>query len=303
MVSCLKYGQLQNNNGGFMKKVVSIIMVSLLIMSMSTVIYAADEHVVCEIDVRSEQSAVVTLNWSKGSDSSNIQMAGWRADGGTLYISYRINNGLSSRMNKRTIESPDYQFPMRIVLINQDDESEVFTDLTESNRAYDSILNLYYQGVINGYPTGDFRPENLVQRSEFSKMVTLAAGYNSLTDVDSSFPDMAVGHWAEDYVMTLSAKGILVGYPNGNFGIADNITIGAVLKVIDETFNFYEYEGKYPYDLADNWSNGYFESLVAAGIVNTSDTFYHPYTPNAKATRAQCAELLSRAMEKLSETK
>lgn len=286
-----------------MRKVISLIMISLLIMSMSTYSYAADEHVICEIDIRSEQSAIVTLKWSKDSDNSNIQMAGWRADGDTLYISYRINNQLSSPMNKRTIESSDYQFPMGIVLINQDDDTAIFTDLAESHRAYDSILNLYFRGVINGYPSGDFRPENLVQRSEFSKMVTLTAGYDLLEDVDSTFPDMPLGHWAEDYVMTLSRKGILVGYPSGDFGIADNISIGAVLKVIDETFNFYAYDQQYPYALEDNWSNDYFESLVAAGIVNGDDTFYYPYTPNAKATRAQCAELLSRAIAILNETK
>ena len=103
--------------------------------------------------------------------------------------------------------------------------------------------------------------------------------------------------WAKPYIMTLANIGILSGYPSGNFGPSDQVTIGQVLKVIDLTFNFYDYNKTYPYSLSNHWTNEHFQSLVAAGIILSEDDFYYPYTPDVPATRLQCEELLSQAIK------
>jgi hypothetical protein len=162
---------------------------------------------------------------------------------------------------------------------------------------------LYYQGVINGYVEGDFRSQNLVQRSEFSKMVALAAKHPLLVDATSIFPDVSNDHWAKKYIMTLADIGVLSGYPSGEFGPDDQVNIGQVLKVINYTFDFYNYNIAYTHETPAHWSTENFVNLVAAGIVLPEDDFYYPYTPDVNATRQQCAELLSRAMEKINELK
>jgi hypothetical protein len=262
----------------------------------------AASYIVCDVTVLSETSALVELRWSDGSNLKNIQIVSWAEEKGTLVIEYKTGTSLPTGWNKRVIEGDSYNFPMKIKLVEQGSVKPVFTDISVSSVGYESILNLYYQNVINGYTEGDFRPSNPVQRSEFAKMMALAADYTLQDNLSSTYPDLTNDHWSKKYVMTLSEKGILSGYTSGLFMPTGKITISEVLKVIDYTFTFYEDDHHYPYTVTEDWSSDYFVSLVEAGIILPSDAFYYPYTPKANATRVQCAQLLSRAMEVLHDT-
>lgn len=284
-----------------MKKALGILL-TVVLMIVATSSASAANHVICHLNVLSETSAKIELVWSGGS-GENIQIISWSTNQNTLVITYKVGSNVPSGWNVRTIEDDDFAFPMKVRLNEQGSDGDVFTDLSVGDPGYESIMNLYYQGVIDGYPTGDVRPNNLVQRSEFAKMVTLAAKHTLRDDLASTFPDVSDTYWGRKYIMTLANVGVLSGYPSGAFGPADQITIGQVLKVIDYTFDFYNYDVEYDHDLTYHWSNESFEALVAAGIVLPEDAFYYPYTPNVNATRQQCAILLSRAMEKVNETK
>jgi len=285
-----------------MKKYVSLLLIIGMVLGLSVSITAAS-YIVCDISVLSDTSASVELRWADGSTSKKIQIVGYWAEDDTLVIEYVTGTNLLSGWNSRVIEGDNYSFPMKVRLVEQGIDKPIFTDISETSAGYNSILNLYYQNVINGYPEGDFRPNNPVQRSEFSKMVALAADYTLEENLNSTFPDLANDSWAKKYIMTLSVKGILSGYASGDFRPTGKITIGEVLKVIDYTFTFYDTSHHYPYGVTAHWSSESFESMVEAGIVLPSDAFYYPYTPNVNATRVQCAQLLSRAIEVLHDTK
>lgn len=260
-------------------------------------------RVICEIEVLSEQSAYVRLKWSEPGVNEPIQITGWQLDGDTLVISYKTGPNAAEGFDSRKVEGTNYSFPMKVMLV-ENSNANPLSDLPQDKQFKESILNLYYRGIISGYPDGTFKPKQSVSRAEFAKLVTLSASYDLIESSKVTFSDVADNHWAKSYINTLSDKGILYGKKAGIFDPSGNITLGEIIAVIDRTFTFYSDGGSpYPKLQSEHWSNENFLNLVSSGIIIPTDDFYNEYKPNSLATREQCALLLSRALTKLHEVK
>lgn len=48
----------------------------------------------------------------------------------------------------------------------------------------------------------------------------------------TSFADVPAGHWAEEAIQALTSGGLVKGYPNGNFGTADYLTVDQMATLI-----------------------------------------------------------------------
>jgi hypothetical protein len=70
----------------------------------------------------------------------------------------------------------------------------------EGNWAYHSILSLFHQGVVQGYPDGAFRPERPITRAEFAKMMASAYNLPVSHPAVPTFSDLPATHWAFDLV-------------------------------------------------------------------------------------------------------
>ena len=116
------------------------------------------------------------------------------------------------------LPSPSPRFPSpspRLTSPNpQPTKTNEFTDLTAGHWAYSDIMQLVDKGVIAGYEDGSFRPEGLVTRSEFAKMMTLALDIPLLDDPPKTFTDIAVSDW--EYIYIETAKIYLTGYQQGD---------------------------------------------------------------------------------------
>ena len=87
---------------------------------------------------------------------------------------------------------------------------ESFTDVPADHWAYEELLALHQRGVISGYGDGTLRPDAVVLRGEFAKMMVLALDL-SLAKADSpTFLDVPTDHWAFRYVET--ARLYLTGF-------------------------------------------------------------------------------------------
>jgi hypothetical protein len=89
--------------------------------------------------------------------------------------------------------------------------------------AQSQIEKLTAQNIISGYPDGAFKPDQAITRAEFA--VVLVKAFELETQNSEDFTDID-GHWAEDYIATASASGIVNGYGNGLFGPNDLIYTG-----------------------------------------------------------------------------
>jgi hypothetical protein len=286
---------------GMLMKIRRIIVITVLMMVLMTTSVMATARVICEVEQKSDNSAEITLSWSEDNDE-HIRITSWsKLDDSTLKVYYVKGDDVISGWNQVRVEGENYTFPMKIILAEQGSQNESFPDLPGTYEEKYSILNLYYRNIISGYPDGTVKPDNLVTRAEFSKMIVATACYELENNSSSIFSDVSNDFWGISYIMTLANKEILKGRTDGTFDPDGEITIGEVLAVINRTFVLYKGDSRYPYALEDHWSNDDFSEMVANQIVKSSDDYYYPYAAEAKATREQCAVLLSRVLEQLHE--
>lgn len=72
-----------------------------------------------------------------------------------------------------------------------------FTDLKSDHWAYGVVNTLVDKGTVKGYEDGSFKPDGVVTRAEFAKMM----GKGAIT-WDEPYTDVPAGHWAYDYIMS-----------------------------------------------------------------------------------------------------
>lgn len=257
-------------------------------------------RVISEVDVLSDNSANIKLIWSDQVNVTPITITTWRfTDSRTLEVYYNHESKEGQNWDERLISHPSYTFPMKVYVIHEETGQLKMADITSGNKSYGAIMNLYHRGIINGYPDGNFKPQNPVTRAEFSKMLLMTAGYDIDTTLPSNFRDVSQDHWARSFVMTLAARSIIEGKGNQIFDPQGHITMGQMLTILSRTFRTYETNNPYPYSLSNHWSNAYFLDVVNQGLIQPSDIYYYPYSAERKATREDCAVLLSRVLEQL----
>ncbi|MGB4026435.1 MAG: S-layer homology domain-containing protein, partial [Bacillota bacterium] len=99
-----------------------------------------------------------------------------------------------------------------------------------------SVLRLADLGIISGYPDGTFKPDNLVTRAEFAKMIVCMLGLESVAESLKGeavlFADVDADHWAAGYINVAQMMGIVNGYEDGTFRPEGNITYAEALKMV-----------------------------------------------------------------------
>ena len=93
--------------------------------------------------------------------------------------------------------------------------------------------------IIGGYPDGSFKPEGNITRAEVTKMICVAlnGGKNPAvsTNTTPTFSDVrnnANAAWAEGYIESCAAQGIVSGVGGGKFNPAGNVTGVQLAKML-----------------------------------------------------------------------
>ena len=93
--------------------------------------------------------------------------------------------------------------------------------------------------IIGGYPDGSFKPEGNITRAEVTKMICVAlnGGNNPAvsTNTTPTFSDVrnnANAAWAEGYIESCAAQGIVSGVGGGKFNPAGNVTGVQLAKML-----------------------------------------------------------------------
>lgn len=86
-----------------------------------------------------------------------------------------------------------------------------FRDVPEHHWAVTYIEEMAENGILAGYPDGNFYPDNKITRAEFAKIMTVAAGMNiNMSDTVTIFEDVSADDWFAPYVKR--AQYYLSGY-------------------------------------------------------------------------------------------
>lgn len=97
----------------------------------------------------------------------------------------------------------------------------IFTDVGADHHASGAIQSAADAGIINGYPDGTFKPNNIVTRGQ---MVSFIARAFKMKDEALPFADVPLNSSAYSDIRKATAFGVVSGYENGEFRPNDSVT-------------------------------------------------------------------------------
>lgn len=113
-----------------------------------------------------------------------------------------------------------------------------FGDVSSNHPNADAIGYVQSQGIVSGYPDGTFKPDQPINRAEFTKILisshyTMEEVYEGLKKENRPhMSDVEHASWYENYVHFARFQGIIEGYPDGTFRPAANINFVEAAKII-----------------------------------------------------------------------
>lgn len=101
--------------------------------------------------------------------------------------------------------------------------ASTFNDMKDAAWAENAVNKLAEKKLVAGYEDGSFRPNDLLTREAFVKMLVAASGiYDETAECD--FDDVPKDAWYYKYVASAVKKGIVSGISDTEFGTGRNIT-------------------------------------------------------------------------------
>lgn len=148
------------------------------------------------------------------------------------------------------------------------------------------IETLSNYNIINGYDDGSFKPNNLITRAEFCKIMIDTILADAAENSQNSFADVSDNHWAREYICISKGLGIISGVSDTLFAPDDNVTYEQAIKMIVAALGYNEEAvemGGYP--------NGYIDQANLLGIMSGLS-----YNKTDYATRGDIATMIYNAL-------
>ena len=96
-----------------------------------------------------------------------------------------------------------------------------FHDVGDKHWAHKEIMACIQAGIVNGYPDGNYRPEEPVSRAQMAAFVSraLVGGDENVPagPAEASFGDVPTDFWAYQYVEYARLRNIILGYGDGQY--------------------------------------------------------------------------------------
>lgn len=145
-----------------------------------------------------------------------------------------------------------------------------FSDVPANHPYAEAIADVQAKGIVSGYSDGTYRPNQNINRAEFTKILTVAV-HGQQTIVSKryfdtpGFLDVDPGDWFEPYVHFAWDSGIIAGYSDNTFRPAANINFAEAAKII-----VLSYDVSFEEDIGTEWWEQYVEALRSHGALPSS---------------------------------
>ena len=172
------------------------------------------------------------------------------------------------------------------------DQSNDYADAPFNSADSAGISVLTELGAVGGYADRTFRPNRILNRAEFLKIVLRSHPDAAVSEEDAGncFPDIGQWDWFSMYVCYAKEHGIVGGYPDGTFRPGDTVNYAEALKILGELYDVITPASELPYGGQDRmpWYVPYREGAISAGVSLGPD-----FDPNMEhlLTRGEMARL------------
>jgi len=121
--------------------------------------------------------------------------------------------------------------------VNTNVDEHPFSDVPRNSWYAPYIEEAKNQGIVEGYPTGGFGPNDFITRAAALKIILGAAKIDASGSVPD-FSDVPLDAWFAEYVGYAQANNIVGGYGDGTFRPGNNITRAEVAKIVVKVLEF-----------------------------------------------------------------
>lgn len=176
--------------------------------------------------------------------------------------------------------------------------SAAYEDVYDTDPINEALDYLTENGIVEGYKNGEFRPLNLINRAEYTKMVVEAFSEDAptLEKYRNCFTDVK-DEWYAPYVCYAKEQGFVEGYAENLFEPSENISRAEAVKIIVSILGWEKESSRYKGNFADIGLNEWYgDYLWVAEERNLFDKLDRYISPHEYITRAQMSRLLYRAL-------
>ena len=114
--------------------------------------------------------------------------------------------------------------------------ARAFPDVSTDHPHYSAVQDLVAAGIIDGYESGDFGPDDPANRQQFAKMIVGAAGYTASESDVCPFADVvesdATMLYPDNFIAVIAAHGITKGTTATTFDPYGEITRYQVVSMV-----------------------------------------------------------------------
>lgn len=172
-----------------------------------------------------------------------------------------------------------------------------FYDVPKKHPNYADIQFVYEKGYINGYPSGYFKPNDLVTRKHMAAIIAkMPVDFKAIRPM-SEFKDVTAKHAYYTAIQTLYTAGVLDG-SNGYFNPEGTLRRAQMAKILVNVFQLQQNGPAQSFKdvKPTNWYAPYVEILASNGITSGADGYF---MPNKHVTRAHFAAFITRISNKI----
>lgn len=159
-----------------------------------------------------------------------------------------------------------------------------FSDVANSHANFQAINYVQENGVVKGYDDGTYKPDNTINRAEFTKILVEAQFDETTIEActTSAFSDVPLNTWFTNYICVAEQNEIVAGYPDGTYRPDQMVSFAEAAKIIVNAM-------KYSVGTDTVWYKPFVEKLGEQKAIPDSIRYFEH-----EVTRGEMAEMIWR---------
>ena len=179
-----------------------------------------------------------------------------------------------------------------------------FGDVSSSDWYYNNVYYVYKNNLMTGKTATIFAPSESLARAQFAIILHRLNGTPAV-DYTARFRDVGEGIWYTDAILWAADTDVVTGYSNGNFGPGDNINREQMAVMMYRYAAYKGYDTSVKADIGQYQDAGRVSDFAQEAMqwavgeqIITGKYNETQLDPQGNASRAECATIMMRFMER-----